>query len=158
MLRRRETAALYISHDLALVAQLADRIAVLQSGRLVEFGATEKVLRHPREPYTRQLLAARRRWEPASVGENQDGRQPILALTSVSASYRAMPGVLREISFSLFPGRRSPSSAPREAARARSRALFAACCRRPRERWRSVGSSCLETSSDVIASSFGACR
>ena len=104
MLRRRGTAALYISHDLALVAQLADRIAVLQSGRLVESGATEKVLRHPREPYTRQLLAARRRWEPASVGENQDGRQPILALTSVSASYRAMPGVLREISFSLFPG------------------------------------------------------
>ena len=36
MLRRRGTAALYISHDLALVAQLADRIAVLQSGRLVE--------------------------------------------------------------------------------------------------------------------------
>ncbi len=51
-------ACLFISHDLAVVDLLADRIAVLHRGRLVEEGTGEEVLGHPREAYTRRLLAS----------------------------------------------------------------------------------------------------
>jgi peptide/nickel transport system ATP-binding protein len=48
----------YVTHDLAVVAQIADRIAVMYAGRIVEEGRGEEVLRAPRHPYTRGLLAA----------------------------------------------------------------------------------------------------
>ena len=51
-------ASLFISHDLAVVDALADRIAVLYRGRLVEEGPNEAVLEHPSDPYTRRLLAS----------------------------------------------------------------------------------------------------
>ena len=52
------TGVLLISHDLAVVARLADRVAVMYQGRFVEEGTVEEVLRTPRHPYTRELLAA----------------------------------------------------------------------------------------------------
>ncbi|MFB7877716.1 dipeptide ABC transporter ATP-binding protein [Nocardia sp. NPDC056064] len=51
-------ACLFISHDLAVVDQLADRIVVLREGRCVEQGDREQILRHPVDPYTRRLVAA----------------------------------------------------------------------------------------------------
>ncbi|MCK6211540.1 ABC transporter ATP-binding protein [Georgenia sp. EYE_87] len=51
-------ATLFISHDLAVVGMLADRIAVLYRGRLVEMGESAQVLQDPRDPYTRRLLAS----------------------------------------------------------------------------------------------------
>lgn len=51
-------AALFISHDLAVVELLADRVGVLQQGSLVEVGPTAEVLSHPKEPYTQALIAA----------------------------------------------------------------------------------------------------
>lgn len=61
MREARETlgvAALYISHDLALVRYVCDRTFVMYLGRIVEEGPTEEVVRHPRHPYTRALVAA----------------------------------------------------------------------------------------------------
>ena len=55
---RHGLAYLLISHDLAVVAHLADRIAVMQAGRIVETGPTRALLERPGHPYTRALLAA----------------------------------------------------------------------------------------------------
>jgi peptide/nickel transport system ATP-binding protein len=51
-------ACLFISHDLAVVEILAQRIAVMESGKLVEVGTREQILTEPQQPYTRRLLAA----------------------------------------------------------------------------------------------------
>jgi peptide/nickel transport system ATP-binding protein len=56
--RRHGLALLFISHDLAVVAHLADRIAVMQAGKVVEEGPRDQVLDAPSHPYTRNLLAA----------------------------------------------------------------------------------------------------
>jgi peptide/nickel transport system ATP-binding protein len=54
----RGLAMVYVSHDLAVVAQVADRIAVMYAGRIVEEGPAEAVLSQPRHPYTRGLIAS----------------------------------------------------------------------------------------------------
>jgi ABC transport protein, ATP-binding component len=54
--REQELSMLFISHDLAVVAQLADRLAVMQEGRIIEQGRTAETLAHPAEDYTRLLI------------------------------------------------------------------------------------------------------
>ena len=56
--RRHGLAMLFISHDIAVVRHVADRVAVMQSGRIVELGPADQVLSKPEHPYTRKLLAA----------------------------------------------------------------------------------------------------
>jgi len=54
----QQVAMLYITHDLAVVSQIANRIAVMYAGRIVEQGTVDEILRRPRHPYTHGLLAA----------------------------------------------------------------------------------------------------
>jgi peptide/nickel transport system ATP-binding protein len=56
--RQHGLAMLFISHDLAVVGQVASRVAVMRSGQIVETGAVQRVLTHPQHEYTRNLLAA----------------------------------------------------------------------------------------------------
>lgn len=56
--QRRGTAILYITHDLSLVKEFADRVAVMYAGRIVEMGPSDQVLKSPQHPYTQGLLAA----------------------------------------------------------------------------------------------------
>lgn len=63
-------AGLYITHDLAVVSEIADRVAVMLRGEIVEIGPTDQVLRQPQHEYTRRLLAA----VPDLAGRNQIGK------------------------------------------------------------------------------------
>lgn len=56
--QRKGTAILFITHDFGVVSQMADRLAVMQLGKIVEQGTLEAVLKHPKHAYTKQLLAA----------------------------------------------------------------------------------------------------
>ena len=57
--QRRRMAVLFVSHDLAVVAAVADRVLVMQGGRVVESGPVERLFRAPEHPYTKALLASR---------------------------------------------------------------------------------------------------
>lgn len=56
--QRRRTGVLFITHDFGVVSEIADRIVVMQKGRVVEEGARDEVLANPREPYTQMLIGA----------------------------------------------------------------------------------------------------
>lgn len=75
-------ACLFITHDLAVVDVLADRIAVMHLSQLVEVGTRDEILRHPREQYTQRLLAAVPLPDPVIQRERRELRAKILAAGS----------------------------------------------------------------------------
>ena len=101
IVRQFDTAAIYITHDLAVVAQAADRIKVLLRGHEVEEADTRTMLAAPREAYTKSLWAVRSFARPAQPTP-QDA--PILSVRNVSAAYGKIP-VLDDVSFDIHAGR-----------------------------------------------------
>jgi len=76
--REHGFACLFISHDLAVVEMLADRIAVMHNGKLVEVGETAQVVNHPQDPYTQRLLAAVPVPDPAAQQARREARDALL--------------------------------------------------------------------------------
>ncbi len=97
--RQFRTAAIYITHDLAVVAQLADRIMVLRYGELVEEGETRQMLAHPKEAYTRDLLSVRTYRKPQDP--RLDEKEIVLRVEEVTASYGGGVNVLEDIHLEL---------------------------------------------------------
>ena len=98
-----DTAAIYITHDLAVVAQMADRIKVLLRGDEVEEAETRAMLSAPREDYTKSLWAVRSFQRPAKPAISA-GATPIVSLKNVSAAYGKSP-VLFDVAFDIHAGR-----------------------------------------------------
>jgi peptide/nickel transport system ATP-binding protein len=98
-----DTAALYITHDLAVVAQIADRIMVLRFGEMVELGATEQILHRPRMEYTRALVNVRR---VGGEGGPAGAKAPVLEVERISASYTQSRDflVLEDVTTQVEPG------------------------------------------------------
>ena len=89
VVRERGATAVYVSHDLAVVAQMADQIVVLKQGRIREAGATDQVLHAPADAYTQTLMAAARpaRREGAAPPLAAELPAPLLEIRGLAAGY-----------------------------------------------------------------------
>ena len=103
--RRRGMSLFFITHDFGVVAQIADRVAVMREGRIVETGALEEVLERPAHAYTRQLLAAvpenlarTARHHPAASGTSRSPAESppeLLRLEGLEVHFPIRQGVLK---------------------------------------------------------------
>ena len=102
VVQKFNTAAIYITHDLAVVSQMADRIMVLRHGNMIEEGSARDLIANPKKNYTRQLLAVRgfRKEEQVEIDEDL----PLLRVENVSASYGAVQ-VLKNVSVDIYKAR-----------------------------------------------------
>lgn len=100
-IRDTGVAALYITHDLAVVAQVSDHIMVLRHGKMVEYGETDQIINAPREDYTRALVSVRQ----ISHDEKEPSAEPVLQVDNITARYRGLNfDVLKDVSVALSPG------------------------------------------------------
>lgn len=95
-----DTAALYITHDLAVVAQISDHIMVLRHGHMVEYGTAQQIIEAPREEYTQALVNVRQK--KLKEAPDQSGEQ--LKVDNVSAGYSNGFKVLFDVSMHLAKG------------------------------------------------------
>jgi peptide/nickel transport system ATP-binding protein len=94
------TAALYITHDLAVVAQVADDIMVLRHGKTVEYGPVAQIIEAPEQDYTRALVSVRKEQKP----EIPDQSDSVLTIDHVDASYGNSVQVLFDVTVHVPPG------------------------------------------------------
>jgi peptide/nickel transport system ATP-binding protein len=110
VVRDRGTTAIYVSHDLAVVAQMADHIVVLNKGRIREAGPTDQILHAPTDDYTKTLMAAARPIVEVE-GNARVTPVPLLRIEGLTAGYGRVDAkgnpavaVLRDISLTLQRG------------------------------------------------------
>ena len=87
VIRAGDIAGVYVSHDLAVVAQIADRIAVLKGGEIQELAKTEAILTRPSHPYTRELLAAFEPKQAIRDGKTDGTTASVLRIDNLVAGY-----------------------------------------------------------------------
>jgi peptide/nickel transport system ATP-binding protein len=99
-IRETGVAALYITHDLAVVAQVADHILVLRHGKMVEYGSTDQIINTPREAYTQALVSVR------SIDHAEKAPAPaVLTVQNVTARYKGTNfDVLKNVTVDVAPG------------------------------------------------------
>jgi peptide/nickel transport system ATP-binding protein len=100
-IRDTGVAALYITHDLAVVAQVSDHIMVLQQGEMVEYGTTDQIINNPAEEYTQALVSVR----SIKHIEKEPSDAPILKVEGITARYKGTDfDVLKDINVEIHPG------------------------------------------------------
>lgn len=105
--RELQLGLLFITHDLGVVAQVAERVAVMYAGRIVEQGPVQKVLTEPRHPYTQGLLRAsltlERNTEPGRAASGDGSGGPQAGKSQARRRLRPIPGTVPQL-FALPPG------------------------------------------------------
>lgn len=114
VIKEEGAAAIYVTHDLAVVAQIADYIVVLYHGEIQEKGPTDTIINNPQHPYTKRLMAAVRPTPAAGQGDEDTGdhatEDPALEVKHVTAGYGKGPGgqplvtILRDVNVSIERG------------------------------------------------------
>ncbi len=111
LIKGQNTAAIYVTHDLAVVAQIADRIIVMQNGKVMETGSTAEIISRPQNPYTQTLMAAVRP-PPKSMSfegleDTQAASDSIIRVNSLTAGYGRTKKkiVLRDVSLDVPRGK-----------------------------------------------------
>ncbi|MEM1047269.1 MAG: ABC transporter ATP-binding protein [Pseudomonadota bacterium] len=114
VIEEEDSAAIYVTHDLAVVAQIADHIVVLYGGEIMEQGPTDQIVSNPTHAYTKRLMAAVRPPPAAGQGEGTGGEHrrdvPALEVKNVDAGYgRKADGsvairILKDVSLSVERG------------------------------------------------------
>ncbi len=104
LVREFNTAALYITHDLAVVAQLADRIMVLRHGKEVETGTTGQILNSPKEEYTRRLVAEREHAAETVTAAQPETPAALLTIKQLSTGYNGKK-VVNDVNLQLARGK-----------------------------------------------------
>jgi peptide/nickel transport system ATP-binding protein len=120
------TSMILITHDMGVVAEMADRVAIMRAGRVIETGHVETIFSRPREAYTRDLLAAVPRLgaragtdgpapvTPAGARAPRPGEPPVLRVEKLNVSFPGPGGflgrhqpvhVVKDVSFEIPPGR-----------------------------------------------------
>ena len=112
---QRDTALLFVTHDLSVVSEIADRVLVMQKGQLVEAGGKKEVLTNPQHPYTRQLLAAVPANLPRLNKAPNTGAPPLVSVRNLQVYFPVRAGVLQrhvddvravdDVSLDIQPGR-----------------------------------------------------
>ena len=100
IVERFNTAAIYITHDLAVVAQMADRIKVLRYGEEIEDADTNSMLTAPKEDYTKSLWSVRALEKPESPSDDI-----VLDIKNIDAAYGRSVKVLKDVSIKVPRGR-----------------------------------------------------
>mgnify|MGYP001238355378 FL=1 len=101
IVREFNTAAIYISHDLAVVAQMADRIMVLRYGELVEESTTRQMMSDPKMDYTKSLWAVRSFKKEAETAATEIN--PVVRVDNVTAGY-GKEDILKKVTFEIHRG------------------------------------------------------
>lgn len=104
LVREFNTAALYITHDLAVVAQLADRIMVLRHGKEVETGTTQQILNAPQQEYTRRLVAEREHAAETVTAAQPEVPAALLTIKQLSTGYNGKT-VVNDVNLQLARGK-----------------------------------------------------
>jgi len=105
VVRERRTTAVYVSHDLAVVAQMADHILVLRDGAMRELGRTGQIIQAPRNDYTQSLLAAAQpRQRDAGPARGTTDERPLLQVSGLGCGYGAAKPILQDIDLTLHRG------------------------------------------------------
>jgi peptide/nickel transport system ATP-binding protein len=91
---QNQMSVLFITHDFGVVAEVADRVAVMQNGRLVEEGPVAEVINAPKHPYTQSLIAAVPNLRPATRGPLTVSGDIILHVEHLTKSYRSEAGFI----------------------------------------------------------------
>ncbi|WP_412551169.1 ABC transporter ATP-binding protein [Shimia sp. MIT910701] len=100
-IRDTGVAALYITHDLAVVAQVSDDILVLKMGDMVEYGSVDQIINNPQEEYTKALVSVR----SIEHAEKTPTPEPVLKVKNITARYKGTNfDVLKNINVELHPG------------------------------------------------------
>ncbi len=100
-IRDTGVGALYITHDLAVVAQVSDDIMVLKMGDTVEYGTTDQIINNPQKEYTQALVSVR----SIEHEEKKPTPEPVLSVDGITARYKGLNfDVLHNVNVELHPG------------------------------------------------------